>query len=385
MKKTKKSILKRFISAGITMVISAGVFATPAYAANELINEPYEYPIVQGTEEWAALMSFPEKIEACKIPEGKIEAMSTEALIETILNHPLWPIYIAYEKDDVYDIYRDKIINALPELESREDADELLLKVYQQDRVGRISAYNATDKNASKSEFLEVLLAEPVFYDDLSNSELVTLDVVAAEKAEVREKSPEIYPTASVFYSVLQAKQQATTRASTYVYTPRGTAVSVVRNNYPYSSTDDNYYYSLYRPTFPSIVQKSGYTTNANYNCHSYAWYSTSKTNPYWMDDPRPYMNDGSYRVVYPANGTVPATGLRVFFNSGTSKRTWHSVIVVGSYGNPSSGQNYNLCKVESKWGEAPVYIHRLLDHPWTVNFSGVDCRNYDMTFYQRS
>lgn len=71
MKKTKKSILKRFISAGITMVISAGVFATPAYAANELINEPYEYPVVPGTEEWFEMKTFPEKIEACKFPKPK--------------------------------------------------------------------------------------------------------------------------------------------------------------------------------------------------------------------------------------------------------------------------------------------------------------------------
>ncbi|NCE63148.1 hypothetical protein D1159_00785 [Pseudoflavonifractor sp. 524-17] len=32
-----------------------------------------------------------------------------------------------------------------------------------------------------------------------------------------------------------------------------------------------------------------------SYNCHSYAWYSQSISNNYWINDPKPYMNDGSY------------------------------------------------------------------------------------------
>lgn len=393
MKMTKKSILKRFISAGITMVISAGVFATPAYAANELINEPYEYPVLPGTEEWFEMKTFPEKIEACKIPEAKAEAMSTEALVETILNHPLWPLYFCYEMDTVYDMYRDDLIVALSELETRNDADELLLETYEADQVAPMAVYDAdTFETSSKSDYLEILLAQPVFYDDLSENQLTVLDETVAEKADIRRTNSE-YTETSVFYSILDAQQNSTVSlmsTAATVYTPKGHSVSVVRNNYPASSPSETTAHKNKVSPYFAVTLKSGYPHNRNYNCHSYAWYSQLASNPYWMPDPSAYWEDGSYVKTTPAIGSVPANNLRGFFKTGSNKDTWHSVIVIGRYAgtlNPYS-QNLNMSMVQSKWGEGPVYVHGLLDHPWCTNETrdGIDipsCTNYSLTFYK--
>ena len=382
MKMTKKSILKRFISAGITMVISAGVFATPAYAANELINEPYEYPVVPGTEEWAELMSFPEKIEICKIPEGKAEAMSTEALIETILNHPIWTIYFVYDMESVYDIYSEDIIVALQELEQREDADELLLARYQADQVAPMSLNNATDENGSKSEFLEILLAQPVFYDDLNEVELEALDEEAAKKAEIRQTNKKAYVNESPFYSVLETQKNnlVTTRANTsYVYTPNLTKVSVEVRTYNDIPDDVKTFESYFEGLFPNCRKISG--ASSIYNCHSYAWHLSAWNNPYWMPDPRDYWGDGSYVKYNP--GSYFQASTRAVFKIGSTNNAdnWHSVLIRKAY---TGTTKYVVA--ESKWGPYGLYEHYLLDNPWAVNSSWVTHGSqYNITYYKRA
>lgn len=376
------------------MVISAGVFATPAYAANELINEPYEYPVVPGTEEWAELMSFPEKIEVCKIPEGKVEAMSTEALIETILNHPLWIIYFAYDMDVVYDIYCEDIIVALQELEQREDADELLLKRYQTDQVAPMSVNNAEDSQGSKSDFLEILLAQPVFYDNLDKEELSDLDKEVSEKANIRSAG-EGYVKVSPFYSILIEKQslnKASRASKSNIKTPNGSTVpadDIVDDGSMASASDVDAAEDYFERTFPSAVQL-GPATNW-YNCHSYAWIQRSKNNKIWLKDPSIYWEDDSYIEFSPQFGsTVPAETRVLFYNYKYEDNLyyWHSVYVIGKYPGTviGSSTNLDLCKVESKWGAYGLYQHRLLDHPYTRRTPHApDNTNYDMAFYKRA
>ena len=44
------------------------------------IDEPYEYPVVPGTEEWVALDTFEEKLELSQIPDEILQEMTTELL-----------------------------------------------------------------------------------------------------------------------------------------------------------------------------------------------------------------------------------------------------------------------------------------------------------------
>ncbi len=311
------------------------------------------------------------------------------SLVETILKHPLWPLYFCYEMDSVYDIYRNDLIAALQELETRDDADKLLLERYQADQVAPMAVYDAdTFETSSKSDYLEILLAQPVFYDNLNEAQLTVLDEVVAQKASIREASDD-YTESSIFYSILNAQQNDMTPTPygyATVYTPKGRSVTVETNKYPYDASATSDYHNRIGKYF-SVQQKSGYPANGKYNCHSYAWYSQMASNPYWMPDPSPYWEDGSYVKTTPAIGSVPANNLKGFFKTGSNKDTWHSVIVIGRYLgtlNPYS-QNLNLCMVQSKWSWGPVYTHHLLDHPWCTNKGPgtPDCSSYNLTFYK--
>ena len=56
---------------------------------NELDEVPYEYPIQPGTDEWKKFTTVAQMVEVCQIPEKKLKNMTTEALVETVLNYPL--------------------------------------------------------------------------------------------------------------------------------------------------------------------------------------------------------------------------------------------------------------------------------------------------------
>ena len=62
------------------------------------ISDTYKYPVVPGTEEWKELQSLTEKVQACQIPAKKLKSISTEGLLETLLNYPLILDYGAFNQ-----------------------------------------------------------------------------------------------------------------------------------------------------------------------------------------------------------------------------------------------------------------------------------------------
>ena len=67
----------------VTLVASAVV------AGSAVRRQPYEYPVVPGTEAWTELNGLDEMIAACAVDENRLEAMTTPALLETVLHYPL--------------------------------------------------------------------------------------------------------------------------------------------------------------------------------------------------------------------------------------------------------------------------------------------------------
>ena len=90
------------------------------------ITEPYVYPVAPGTDEWARFQTHEEMIQACAIPEDRVGAMTTEALLSSVAAYPLLGDMLAWDEPDrglsaVIDSF-----NGLEEFCSREDALETL-------------------------------------------------------------------------------------------------------------------------------------------------------------------------------------------------------------------------------------------------------------------
>jgi len=117
-------------------------------------------------------------------------------------------------------------------------------------------------------------------------------------------------------------------------------------------------------------------SATARFNCHSYAWYSQSYSNIYWMNDPKDYYSDydKSYEIV-----SSPRVGdiICYYDNNGTQTESddinLHSGIIVGLSGEASNGVcgTSNMYIVKSKWGPAGLYQHKGDDCPYTSSHNG--------------
>jgi len=110
------------------------------------VEEPYQYPIVPGTQEWIQLESRPEMLEACQIPQEILDKLSTDALLQTILDYPfLSEMTMFYRTPEECNAEADfwfitDSFNGLQEFLSRKDALSALEK-YQ--------SFNALDNNSN--------------------------------------------------------------------------------------------------------------------------------------------------------------------------------------------------------------------------------------------
>ncbi len=103
---------------------------------------------------------------------------------------------------------------------------------------------------------------------------------------------------------------------------------------------------------------RAGFISSAtsNSNCHSYAYYSTSSTNKYWIDDPTPYLNDGSYKQYTGSLANLPKGVVASY-----------SITVHSAKVEPVNGANtLSSLAAISKWGEGPVMSHTLSDSPYS-------------------
>ena len=139
--------------------------------------------------------------------------------------------------------------------------------------------------------------------------------------------------------------------SSIYVYTPNNTAVEV----YVLPEMSSQLIQAINNDattTYPNATYVS--TATQKYNCHSYAWYLSSTSNTYWMEDPSAYMSDGSY-----VSASTTYTTKKLFYHP-SSAASWHSA---NMYDVTSStlGQN----DVISKWGRGPLMIHKVYYCPY--------------------
>ena len=302
------------------------------------ITDPYQYPIVPGTEEWKKFDNNADMMEACLIPEEILKHMTTEALLETVLSYPLLSNMFRWETVQAGYEFMLRNFNGLQELMRRTDASDVI------NSFVSISPCCADNSYRSFEEFVEYR----------------ALNVFSAYKSNFKAE-------------MIQTNNPIVNVMSTYasyddVRTPKGRLVSDVyanltfRDIYGYGLTEEEarlcalddqesveeIYTNAYR-LFP---------IDSSYNCHSYAWHSTSQSNIYWLSHAHDYIDDGSYYQITP-----PLYGGEKILYKLTNPSWWdeehvHSAIYMDS----ASSTCY------SKWGALGVYSHGIYYNPYYEN-----------------
>lgn len=100
---------------------------------------------------------------------------------------------------------------------------------------------------------------------------------------------------------------------------------------------------------------------NKYYNCHSYAWYSTSSTNKVWIPDPEIYMTDGSYTKKNSA-----AAKYKVFVKNDGTETSEIDGTILGDHSGIVNSVSGSTVVVTSKWGALGLYKHNVYNSPYS-------------------
>ena len=231
--------MKKIIS--FVLILSL-IFSISAFAVDHItkkenakypISEPYQYPIVPETDAWLALESNIDKIDACVVPDEIIAQMSTDALLETFLTHPLATNIFAYKDyNNGFDVFKEYYHSGLAELVQREDIKKSILKAYNKIEVYEGNTDRSTKEykkavdNEWRTKLLEVIVAQ---LDSFTDSDThILIEEAIYNSSSMKLKNPDFYgKNSTVYYKTLKSKYGIDS-FSYYVYdiyTPNGTQV----------------------------------------------------------------------------------------------------------------------------------------------------------------
>lgn len=299
----------------------------------------YEYSI---PENWDT-MTVRERVEALIIPEEIISQMSDEALIQAIVDYP----YLV----DIYLYGGDVVVGLEIAREYFSALDEFLVRSSAAESLNSYNSNTAALCVASVEESTEESLSATFLSKAMRDIQAVLS--LRMDKTRILD--------------AIDMALDGEWVASGYVYTPRGTAVSM--DQYIDTSTE-----AERNALDAQIVARYGVElvsgATHTYNCHSYAWNMRHGGAACWIFDPSPYMDDGSYIRSYRGVASIPAyqsgvvVGDIILYDNNS-----HSAILIGS---PNTGAPLEALRCESKWTAAGVYRHSLSNVPYGYKYTTI-------------
>ena len=309
------------------------IYGSAISSEEEYEGADFEYPIVPGTEEWDKLGSVANKVAACRIPQDILSKMTNEQLIDAILDFPFLYDIFAYSTEEEGVKSLEYICDAYLELLNRDDAKDSLVETMNQRSKTRSIDQSISDE--IKNDALSILILSQDDFEDSISEEDISIIAEAATIVETVEAGT--YASRATYLSTPNDED-----VLAYIYTCSHTTAYHRERDEEYAET---YGVELIR------------TGTCKYNCHSYAWYSTSDSNSYWIPNPEPYMTDGSYKKVLSGLNTSSLNAGKgdVVVYGSTSAATHSALLIGGGTGEPLATRY-----VYSKWGALGVFKHRV-------------------------
>lgn len=335
---TKKRKFLSLLLCLILVLTSSAFAAEPTLVIKQYDINHFEYPVTPDDPEWADFTTKQEMIDAISIPDKVLKRMTTEALIDAVLNFPLSMNLFVYNNfDDARKAFSSDS-DAYRELLTRKDAGDLINSRLNTDFS---TADYSTDVSSFKMKLqcttLEVLLRDDrmPFVNQSIKRSLVPdnrRSIFTPDNGQI--VTPDMGPVLGT----------ATT------YTPKGNTVTVNRCG-EFSAAEITRVNAEVQRQWPNATMIS--SASGVYNCHNYAWNTYNGGTSYWMLDPTKYMSDGSYRQVT----GLPKKGNRIYYGS-----KLHSGIINSD---PVPPYAYDTV---SKWGDYPLMRHAYRNCPYDTS-----------------
>jgi hypothetical protein len=148
----------------------------------ECPEDVYNYPIYPGMKEWAEFKTGLEMLDACQVPLDTVKRMSTQALIQALLEHPLQTemLDLGHRYQSTFNFYYLQN-NAYNELCTRPDAAASLVE-----RLKTVNPLLSLFIYGYGLDLIEMILAQEVFILQLSTEERITAIRYALKKDQLR-------------------------------------------------------------------------------------------------------------------------------------------------------------------------------------------------------
>lgn len=348
---------KKMISLALAICLALAL-AIPASAVVDKSCDTEQttyYPIV-ATSNWSE-MGRADRVAGCQLSPSYASSLSTDKLLNAVLEYPFMIDLYAFNSYEEGFQHVSEEFPLLKTLAARNDFGEVLINTYQNATVPVSENDNQLSDNILTLSLLEILSAQPEMTNHLNNEELASLLELVDEKyLEKRNHGDIIRGGLDTFYDAIGENPDSAiaVMANATVRTPKGTSVTVINNSSitDWSASEKTALNSQYEKAYPDAYRLRD--PSKKYNCHSYAWYSTSSSNYYWMNNPLAYMTDGSY-----AKASAEKSGNKVTWKSSTGEIIHSGIFAIYQGGGP-----YKACT--SKWGQLGLYNHKLADCPYS-------------------
>lgn len=186
-------------------VILSFLFSTELSAQEK---PTWDYPVKPGMEEWAVFETGEQMFNACQIPPDVLNKLSTKELVKVCLNYPLFNDYMAFndERKGINIIIRQ--FNGLLELSQRKDGIQELIKAYADYPIISQIQKDITSEYYHipyKLSFLELVLSDSIFLEQIDSNELEELRKIAVNKYADKLQNSEVYSLFNIKKTMLLA------------------------------------------------------------------------------------------------------------------------------------------------------------------------------------
>jgi hypothetical protein len=165
----------------------------------------YTYPVTFQSDAWFDLRSLEEKVNACQIPDNVLDSISTEALLETLLNYPLLNDFAAF---DVMQRGFERIKSeqdGFGELYGRSDLFDVVTDRYNKMSVHCNDTYppfvNGTAVASIGFMCLEFMMFQDEFLNALNREQQLQLFKAVSDKLQQKNTLPDQYKDFSKWLS----------------------------------------------------------------------------------------------------------------------------------------------------------------------------------------
>lgn len=260
------------------------------------MNSPLTFVSQTDFSAWTGIRSIEERFKACDVPETQLKMMTTGALVRSILYYPLNYLVFAYNdpQEAVRLVYENSGLHR--ELVSRSDAAEELIKAFSASSMTLDSRrINAAEDNKTLSYtdgmFLEYFLASGLVPDLSSGANKTALREAVRKKLELRSADTLTYSANSLMplYGIdSQENLQIVTSVNGGEFVGYQTVYTCFRKPIEgmvfneFSSQEIENLNDKAQTQYPDAIMRG--PASARYNCHSYAWHSSSTNNIIWIN-----------------------------------------------------------------------------------------------------